>query len=100
MTPPPATIASRFSATLSTHTDDFKRIRNIFSDLKFFWVFWNSDGQAGLVRANVDHTTDYDGMIHDIADFEPDGIGEKTVCEMGGWIHPLEFCIFVLLPLV
>lgn len=37
-------------------------------------VFWNSDSQAGFVWANVDHTSDFEGMIHAIADFEPDGI--------------------------
>ncbi|MBA7484808.1 hypothetical protein ES707_20339 [subsurface metagenome] len=36
-------------------------------------VFWNSDTQQGFVWANVDHTTDFEGLAHNIADFEPDG---------------------------
>ncbi|MBA7711479.1 hypothetical protein ES703_120442 [subsurface metagenome] len=36
-------------------------------------VFWNSVTQQGFVWANVDHTTDFEGLAHNIADFEPDG---------------------------
>ncbi len=36
-------------------------------------VFWNSQTQQGFVWANVDHTTDFEGLAHNVADFEPDG---------------------------
>ena len=36
-------------------------------------VFWNPETQQGFAWANVDHTTDFEGLAHNVADFEPDG---------------------------
>jgi hypothetical protein len=36
-------------------------------------VFWNIQTQQGFVWANVNHTSDFEGFGHSVADFEPDG---------------------------
>jgi hypothetical protein len=42
-------------------------------ELGDYGVYWNPITAKGFVWANVDHASDFAGLVHSAADFEPDG---------------------------